>query len=71
MISTDKFASLANESWNSHRKGARTRAKIRQILAENPDATTEELAEEVGVSKRQIQRQIGNLRAVGDLPRVA
>lgn len=68
MLATDKFATLSAEHWNSHRKGAQTRAKILAILAENPSATVEELATRVGVGKRQIQRQMSNLRAVGEIP---
>ncbi|MEO0948560.1 MAG: helix-turn-helix transcriptional regulator [Cyanobacteria bacterium J06641_5] len=67
----DYFAQNSGEYFPTHRKGAQTRARILTILTEFPGATPEFIAERTGLGKRQIRRQLSNLRSVGQIPAVA
>ncbi len=63
------FLELSNEEPKRSQKGAERKQMILERLAENPAMTQKELMEELGLSRKQIQKEIKELQEEGMLVR--
>jgi ATP-dependent DNA helicase RecG len=50
--------------------GEKTREKILALIAANPAITTEELAEQIGITRKGVEWQISKLKRTGHLERI-
>ena len=67
---TPQKCSLKSSLKSSLTSSLKSSLKILEILAEEPTCTYDELAEQLGVSRRAITKQIKNLREEGKLRRI-
>lgn len=76
-VSEDSFGEMGKSAEKSTEKMAKdsekiakSSEKILRIVSENPKATTEIMAEQIGISTRAVEKHLANLKAKGLLLRV-
>lgn len=76
-VSEDSFGVMENStekmkfgSEKGAEKASKSSEKILRIVSENPNTTTEIMAEQIGISTRAVEKHLANLKAKGLLLRV-
>ena len=68
--STEKTELSSEKKTKGTEKTTKSSEKILRIVSENPKATTEIMAEQIGISTRAVEKHLANLKAKGLLLRV-
>lgn len=64
------FESSLDDLPTSHAKKEKSREKILKLLSENSSMTTAQLADEIGISSKAVEKHLSNLKKAGQLKRI-